>query len=43
VFLERTTEIYAHVSNKDIGEIKSPLDLIIKKSFIENEVEGNED
>jgi len=22
---------------------KSPLDLIIKKSFIENEVEGNED
>jgi len=25
------------------GKIKSPLDLIIKKSFIENEVEGNED
>ena len=36
-------EIYAPVSNKNIGKIKSPLDLIIKKSFIENEVEGNED
>jgi len=25
------------------GKIKSTLDLIIKKPFIENEVEGNED
>jgi hypothetical protein len=25
------------------GKIKSPLDLIIKNSFIENEVEGSED
>jgi len=24
----KTTEIYTHVSNKDIGKIKSPLDLI---------------
>ena len=31
------------MSNKNIGKIKSPLDLIIKKSFIENAVEGNED
>jgi hypothetical protein len=29
--------------NKKIGKIKSLLDLIMKKSFIENEVEGNED
>jgi hypothetical protein len=35
-------EIYAHVSNKDIREIKSSLDLIIKNSYIENEVEGYE-
>lgn len=28
-------EIYAHVSNKNIGEIKSSLYLIIKKSYIE--------
>ncbi|HJH26174.1 MAG TPA: hypothetical protein C5S37_05205 [Methanophagales archaeon] len=38
----KTTEIYTHVSNKEIGEIKSPLDLIIKNSYIENEVEGDE-
>jgi hypothetical protein len=31
------------VSNKDIGEIKSSLDLIIKEPFIENDVEGYED
>ena len=24
----KTTEIYTHVGNKDIGKIKSPLDLI---------------
>jgi hypothetical protein len=38
----KTTEIYTHVSNKNIGKIKSPLDLIIKNSYIENEVEGDE-
>ncbi|KAF5428731.1 Site-specific recombinase XerD [Candidatus Methanophagaceae archaeon] len=35
----KTTEIYTHVSNKDLGKIKSPLDLIMKNSDIENEVE----
>jgi integrase len=39
----KTTEIYTHVSNKDRGKIKSPLDLIMKNSDIENEVEENED
>ena len=28
-------EIYTRVSNRNVGEIKSPLDLIIKKSYIE--------
>jgi len=41
--LDKAMEIYTHVSNRNIGKIKSPLDLIIKKSFIENGVEGNED
>ncbi len=36
-------EIYTHVSNRDIEKIKSSLDLIIKNTFIENEVEENED
>jgi len=27
----RTTEIYTHVSNKDIGKMKSPLDTIRKR------------
>ena len=35
----KTTEVYTHVSNKDMGKIKSSLDLIIKKSYIENEAE----
>jgi hypothetical protein len=35
VFLEKTTEIYARVSNKNLRKIKSLLDLIIKKSYIE--------
>nr|QNO56080.1 hypothetical protein GIJIEOGM_00021 [Methanosarcinales archaeon ANME-1 ERB7] len=39
----KTTEIYSHVSNKDRGKIKSPLDLIMKNSDIENEVEEYED
>ena len=39
----KTTEIYTHVSNKDLGKIKSPLDLIMKNLDIENEVEENED
>lgn len=39
----KTTEIYTHVSNKDLGKIKSPLDLIMKNSHIKNEVERNDD
>jgi len=39
----KTTEIYTHVSTKDLGKIKSPLDLIMKNSDIENEVEEYED
>ena len=39
----KTTEIYTHVSNKDLRKIKSPLDLIMKNSYIENEVEEDED
>ena len=31
MFLEKTTEIYTRVSNKDMGEIKSPLDSLIEK------------
>ncbi|NQE54597.1 hypothetical protein C5S29_13490 [ANME-1 cluster archaeon GoMg3.2] len=27
----KTTEIYSHVSNKDIGWIKSPLDRLFEK------------
>ena len=27
----KTTEIYTHVSNKDIGKIRSPLDIIFKE------------
>jgi len=27
----KTTEIYTHVSNKDIGKIKSPLDSLFEK------------
>ena len=30
------------VSNKHMGKIKSPLDLIMKNSYIENGVEGYE-
>ena len=30
----KTTEIYTYVSNKDLGKIKSPLDLIMKNSDI---------
>ena len=36
-------EIYTQVSNRDLGKIKTQLDLIIKNSYIENEVEGDED
>ena len=27
----KTTELYTHVSNKDIGKIKSPLDSLFEK------------
>lgn len=27
----KTTEIYTHVSNKDLSKIQNPLDLILKK------------
>jgi len=37
----KTTEIYTHGSNKILGRIKSPLDLIIKNSYIGNEAEKN--
>ena len=33
--MDKTTEIYARVSNKNLRKIKSLLDLIIKNSFIE--------
>ena len=36
-------EIYTPVSNRNTGKIKSPMDLIIKKSFIEKGVEENDD
>jgi len=39
----KTTEIYTHVSARDLGKIKSPLDLIMKKSDMMKEVEGDED
>ena len=35
-------EIYARVSNKNIGKIKAPLDLIMKNSYVKNGVEGDE-
>jgi len=38
----KTTEIYTHVSNKDLTKIKSLLDLIMKNSYIENEGERDE-
>jgi len=38
----KTTEIYTHISNKDLSRIKSPLDLIMKNSYTEKEVEGYE-
>ena len=34
----KTTEIYTHVSNKDLSRIKSPLDLILEDSYIKREV-----
>ncbi|RZN14368.1 MAG: hypothetical protein EF812_05605 [Methanosarcinales archaeon] len=39
----KTTEIYTHISNKDLSKIKSPLDLIMKNRLLKNEVEGYED
>ena len=33
----KTTEIYTHVSNKDLGKIKSPLDFILNPEVKENE------
>ena len=29
--LSKTTEIYTHVCNKDIGKIKNPLDSLFEK------------
>jgi len=37
----KTTEIYTHVSNKDLSKIKSPLNLIMKNLYVEHEVEGD--
>jgi len=33
----KTTEIYTHVSNRDSGKIKSPLDFILNPEVKENE------
>jgi integrase/recombinase XerD len=33
----KTTEIYTHVSNRDLGKIKSPLDFILNPEVKENE------
>ena len=33
----KTTEIYTHVRARDLGKIKSPLDLILKKSDMTKE------
>ncbi|OIP20901.1 hypothetical protein AUJ91_00005 [archaeon CG2_30_31_98] len=41
--ISKNTEIYTHVSARDLGKIKSPLDLIMKKSDMMKEVEGDED
>lgn len=38
----KTTEIYTHVSNKDNGRIKSPLDSMVKDLHLEDGVEGHE-
>ena len=32
----KTTEIYTHVSNRDLGKIKSPLDCILNPEVKEN-------
>jgi len=39
----KTTEIYTHVTNKDIGRIKSPLDSMIKDLHLEDGVEMHEE
>ena len=39
----KTTEIYTHVSNNDIGRIKSPLDSMAKDLYLEDGVERHED
>ena len=31
------TEIYTHVSNKDIGKIKSPLDSILSRKVVDED------
>ena len=41
IFKQDDRNKYTRENNRNIGRIKSPLDLIIMKSFIENEVEGN--
>ena len=39
----KTTEIYTHVSNKDVGRTKSPLDSVEKDLYLEDGVERYED
>ena len=33
----KTTEIYTHVSNKDIGKIRSPLDSILSRDVVDED------
>jgi len=37
----KTTEIYTHVSNKNIGKITNPLDLIYGNTYRENDVNND--
>jgi hypothetical protein len=34
-------KIYIHVSNRNLRNIKSPLNLILKKSYVEKKIEGD--
>jgi hypothetical protein len=37
----KTTEIYTHASNKNIGKITNPLDLIYGNTYRENDVNND--
>ncbi|MEA2053533.1 MAG: hypothetical protein U9O96_00210 [Candidatus Thermoplasmatota archaeon] len=41
---KKTTEIYTHVSNKDLSRIPNPLDLIYKNAYTDKrEMKNNEE